>query len=116
MSKETKFVPSQRFAGIQVIDSKGAVIGNVKDVSVDFKNKGLAFRVTTKARTEMDVPWDDVLSVEDVVLLKKEVDLAVATTTVLVPPIVQATVICPICGASAPSQAKFCPRCGTALK
>jgi sporulation protein YlmC with PRC-barrel domain len=64
LSKETKFVPSQRFAGIQVIDSKGAVIGNVKDVSVDFKNKGLAFRVTTKARTEMDVPWDDVLSVE----------------------------------------------------
>lgn len=101
---------------MQVIDSKGALVGNVKDVSVDFRNKGLAFRVTTKARTEMDVPWDDVLSVEDVVLLKKEVDLAVATVVAPTPPTVQAAMICPSCGTSAPGHAKFCPKCGAALK
>ena len=109
-------MPSQRFAGIQVIDSKGAVIGNVKDVSVDFKNKSLAFHIATKAGTEMDVPWDDVLSVEDVVLLKREVDLAVAPTTVPMPPTVQAAVICPACGTSAPAHAKFCPKCGSPLR
>ena len=101
---------------MQVIDNKGAMVGNVKDVSVDFRNKGLAFRITTKARTEMDVSWDDVLSVEDVVLLKKEVDLATATIPVPASPMIQAAMICPSCGASAPGHAKFCPKCGAALK
>jgi sporulation protein YlmC with PRC-barrel domain len=112
----SKFVPSQRYAGIQVIDSKGAVVGNVKDVSVDFRNKALAFHVTTKARTEIDVPWDDVLSVEDVVLLKKEIDVAEEAAASTSPPPVQAALICPNCGASAPSHAKFCPKCGTSLR
>lgn len=112
----SKFVPSQRFAGMQVIDSKGALVGNVKDVSVDFRNKGLAFRIATKARAEMDVSWDDVLSVEDVVLLKKEVDLTVAAVPSPTPPTVQTALICPNCGASAPGHAKFCPKCGAALK
>jgi sporulation protein YlmC with PRC-barrel domain len=101
---------------MQVIDSKGAVVGNVKDVSVNFRAKALAFHITTKAHTEIDVPWDDVLSLEDVVLLKKEVELPAATTVGYPPPpTVQAAVICPRCGASAPSRAKFCPKCGSAL-
>jgi sporulation protein YlmC with PRC-barrel domain len=116
LSKEAKFVPSQRYAGVQVIDSRGVMVGTVKDVSVDFKNKALAFKVATKARTELDVPWEDVLSVEDVVLLKKEIDLPAAPSPVSVPPPVEAAIICPSCGTSAPRQAKFCPRCGTALK
>jgi sporulation protein YlmC with PRC-barrel domain len=101
---------------MQVIDNRGVMVGNVKDVSVDFRNRGLAFRITTKARTEIDVSWEDVLSVEDVVLLKKEVDLASATLPTPPAPMIQATMICPSCGASAPGHAKFCPKCGTALK
>ena len=117
LSQETpKFVSSQRFAGMQVIDSKGSLVGNVKDVSVDFRKRSLAFRVTTKTRSEMDVPWDDVLSVEDVVLLKKEVDLAVAAVPEPPPPTVMAMVVCPSCGTSAPGHAKFCPKCGSSLK
>ena len=118
MSKGTaKFASSQRFVGMQVIDSKGSMVGNVKDVSVDFRNKELAFRVTTKTRTEMDIPWDDVLSVEDVVLLKKEVEVSTAPPTATPsPPTVQAMMICPSCGTSAPGHAKFCPKCAAALK
>lgn len=116
MSKEPpKYVPVQRFVGMQVIDNKGALVGNVKDVSVDFQNKGLAFRVSTKTRTELDLAWDDVLSVEDVVLLKKEVELGTSSGAPAAPS-VQALVICSNCGASAPSHAKFCPKCGTNLK
>lgn len=119
LSKESsKFVPAQRFVGMQVIDNKGSLVGNVKDVSVDFRNKGLAFRVTTKARTEMDLAWDDVLSVEDVVLLKKAVEVAASATASqpTAPPMIQAVLICPNCGASAPAHAKFCPKCGGTLK
>jgi len=123
MSKaETRYVAAQRFAGMQVIDSKGSVVGNVKDVSVDFKNKALAFRVTTRNRTEMDMTWDDIQSVEDVVLLKKEVELPSApenptgTSDDEIKVAVQAVLICSSCGASTPGHAKFCPKCGTALR
>jgi sporulation protein YlmC with PRC-barrel domain len=127
LSKELpKFVPTERFAGMQVIDSKGSMVGNVKDVSVDFRNKALAFRVATKAHTEMDIPWDEILSQEDVVLLKDEVELPTAKETITPPsiipvgppsgPVVQAAIICPSCGTSVPGHAKFCPRCGANLK
>jgi len=95
---------------MQVIDSKGVVVGNVKDVSVNFGGKSLAFRVATKSRSELDVNWDDVISVEDVVLLKKEYE-----TRVQAAPTVQAVLICPNCGGSAPGHAKFCPKCGAGL-
>jgi sporulation protein YlmC with PRC-barrel domain len=106
---------------MQVIDSKGSLVGNVKDISVDFQNKSLAFRVSTKARTEIDVDWDDVLSVEDVVLLKKEVDLSTQAPPPTTPgppagPAVQAMLICPTCGGTAPGHAKFCPKCGASLR
>ncbi len=119
--ESSKYVPSQRFVGMQVIDSKGVLVGNVKDVSADFQNRAIAFRVITKSRTELDVSWDDVLSVEDVVLLKKEMDAAALTSQAVAAPSapttpVQAMVICPSCGASAPSHAKFCPKCGSLLK
>lgn len=106
---------------MQVIDNKGVIVGSVKDVSVDFQNKAIAFRVSTKNKTEMDMDWDDVLSVEDVVLLKTNVDLPKsaspstaqsASTQVTV----QAQVVCPNCGTSSPAHAKFCPKCGIALK
>lgn len=122
MSKKApKFIPVERFVGMQVIDNKGAMVGNVKDISVDFQNRDLAFRVDTKAGTELDFAWDDIVSVQDVVLLKKDVDLAIATapltsSTPKGAPSVQAHVICSNCGAPSPGQAKFCPKCGTSLR
>jgi sporulation protein YlmC with PRC-barrel domain len=118
MSKESsKLVPAERFVGMQVIDSKGLVVGNVKDVSLDFQNKAFAFHVTTKNRTELDMGWDDVSSVQDVVLLKKSVDLPAETVSgSSAQQLAQALVLCPKCGASTPNVAKFCPKCGANLK
>jgi len=103
---------------MQVIDSKGSLVGNVRDVSVDFQNRAMAFRVTTKTKTDIDLNWDDVLSVEDVVLLKKEVDAAALAqaASATAPPAVQAVLICTNCGTSAPGHAKFCPKCGNPFK
>jgi sporulation protein YlmC with PRC-barrel domain len=117
----TNYVPTQRFVGMQVIDTKGTLVGNVKDVSVDFENKSLAFRVSTKTHTDLDMDWDDVQSVQDVVLLKKEIALSVPepqpVSAPSVPaPTVQAVLICPNCGGTAPGHAKFCPKCGRTLK
>lgn len=67
MSKDSpKFIPVERFVGLQVIESKASLVGNVKAVCLDFRNKNLAFRVKTKADKELDFPWEDVQSVEDV--------------------------------------------------
>ena len=66
---------------MQVVDIRGVVVGYVKDVSVDFQNKSLAFRVTTKNKAELDVEWDDILSLEDIVLLKKNIDMVMPATT-----------------------------------
>jgi len=115
---DNKFLPVQRFVGLQVIDAKGALIGNVKDISVDFQNRSLAFVVAAKNGRELDISWEDVLSMEDVILLKKEIPIPPpeAMMSTQPPPPVQAMMICPNCGGSAPAQAKFCPKCGHTLK
>jgi sporulation protein YlmC with PRC-barrel domain/ribosomal protein L40E len=115
-----RFMPVQQFIGLQVIDTKGSLVGNVKDVSIDVENKGISFRVATKSKGEMDFSWDDVQSVEDVVLLKKQIDIAPApaenTADSSADQVLQALVICPSCGASSPARAKFCSKCGADLK
>ena len=121
MPKESrKFIPVQQFIGLQVIDTKGSLIGNVKDVSVDVENKDISFKVVTKSKGEMDFGWDDVQSVEDVVLLKKQIDTpptqAESTPESSGDQLLQALVICPSCGASSPARAKFCSKCGADLK
>jgi sporulation protein YlmC with PRC-barrel domain/ribosomal protein L40E len=121
MSKDScKFMPIQHFIGLQVIDTRGSLVGNVKDISLDFENKNILLKVATKTKGEMDFGWDDVQSVEDVVLLKKQVDPAPLPTDSKQEPsgeqAVQALVICPSCGASSPARAKFCAKCGAELK
>jgi sporulation protein YlmC with PRC-barrel domain len=118
---DEKKIPVQRIIGLQVIDTRGSMIGNVKDISVDFEGKSISFRITAKNSTELDFSWDDVQSVEDVVLLKKEVDLPSPpadhpSNSSSPPPTVQPLIICPSCGASTPAHAKFCSKCGTSLK
>jgi sporulation protein YlmC with PRC-barrel domain len=119
---KAKYVPVQRIVGMQVVDLKGAVVGNVKDVSVNVEDRDLGLVVTTRARTEVNVPLDDVKSIEDVVLLAKSIDIpkpetmapAAGPLTVTVPP--PGMIACPTCGTNVPSHAKFCPKCGSKLK
>ena len=121
VSKEShKFLPIQQLIGLQVIDIRGSLIGNVKDILLDFENKEISLRVATKNTGEMDFGWDDVQSVEDVVLLKKEVDLSSTPKETEQAPsgtqAVQTLVVCSSCGASSPARAKFCSKCGSDLK
>ena len=114
-----KSMPVQQFIGLQVIDIKASLVGTVKDISVDFANREISIQVSTKNKGEIDFGWDDVQSVEDVVLLKKEVDLVSSEETetdFAKAQTVQAVLICPNCGASVPGRAKFCSKCGSDLK
>jgi len=121
MPKESgRLLPMQQFVGLQVIDTKGSLVGNVKDISLDFANKTISLKVSTKNKGEMDFGWDDIQSVEDVVLLKRQVDISAESkspneVSSSGQP-VQTLMICPACGTSAPARAKFCSKCGSDLK
>ena len=126
MSKTEKktYFPTEKFVGKQVIDVKGSMIGNVKDLAVSVGDVDLALVVITKAGADIQIPWSDIQSIEDVVLLKKTIDLPKAPeTTAEVPTVIPTTIPisagpstniqCPSCKATIPGHAKFCPKCGS---
>jgi len=112
--KEGEFVPAQKFIGMQVIDSKGSSVGTVKDLGVNIVDKKFNLIVTTRARSEIQISWEDIQSVLDVVLLRKEIELPKTAEPALPPP--PPMNICPNCGTSVLPTGKFCPKCGTKLK
>jgi sporulation protein YlmC with PRC-barrel domain len=116
--KKGQFVPTQRIMGMQVIDSKGSSVGAVKDVGVNVAEKKLNLIVSTKARTEIQISWDDIQSMVDVVLLSKEIEVPkgpeVTPVQIPVPPPPPSA--CPTCGTQVAPTAKFCPKCGSRLK
>lgn len=120
MSKaKGRFVPSQKLIGLQVIDNKGTLLGNVKDLGVNVEEKELNLMVATKTKADIEISWKDIQSVEDVVLLAREIELPQPTPVPEVtpaPPAPTVVTACPSCGTSAPSHAKFCPKCGTKLR
>lgn len=129
MSGKENYVNCQALLGKQVVDIRGALIGKVSDVVFDFKKPEIVLRIRTRADETVEVTSSDIQSVKDLILLKREVKLPKAKAEVAVarpsvpppPPETSApepvpTIICPNCGAKAPSRAKFCPKCGNKLK
>jgi len=117
--KKGEFVPSQKFIGMQVIDSKGSSVGTVKDVGVNLVEKKINLIVTTRARSDLQLPWDDIQSAVDVVLLRKEIEVPKApegAQVPLPPPPPPITNKCPTCGTPVIPTARFCPKCGSKLK
>jgi sporulation protein YlmC with PRC-barrel domain len=114
--KKGEFVPAQKFIGMQVIDSKGSAVGTVKDLGVNIVEKKFNLIVTTRARSEIQISWEDIQSVLDVVLLRKEIEVPKTAEPVPTPPPPPPMNNCPSCGTSVIPTAKFCPKCGSKLK
>ena len=117
--KKGVFVPTQKIMGMQVIDNKGSSVGTVKDIAVNVLEKKISLVVTTRASSDIDVPWEDITSIVDVVLLRKEVVVPKGpevTQIPVPPPPPLAPSACPHCGTSVIPTAKFCPKCGTKLR
>ncbi len=121
MSKSSikKAIPAQKMTGMQVIDTKGALVGTVKDVGIDLNEQKLVLIVTTRTKAEIEVTWSDIQSIEDVVLLSKEIETpAIPMSTSQVPPSspAAAVTVCPTCKTTVPVHAKFCPKCGKPIR
>jgi len=96
---------------MQVVDSKGAIVGSVKDFAVSMTDKEVLLIVGTKVSGDIEVSLADISSVEDVVLLTKPVDALFGSPTPSPQP--PSTITCKTCGTTLPSRAKFCAKCGS---
>ena len=114
-----KTVAREKLMGMQVIDARGTIVGSVKDVSFAVGKSEISLVLSTKSGSEMTLPWKDVQGAEDVVLLSRPMTEPTLGSREIPPPQVKqtvGTVACAQCGASAPSAAKFCPKCGAKMK
>lgn len=127
MSREKQSTLVRNLLGKQVIDIKGSLLGSLKDLKLTVGGQEVEAVVELKTGGLVSIPWSDVQSVEDFVLVKKpvkvkEVEKKVEEVTeaqevkVEAPPPPPPLLICPNCGAKAPSHAKFCPKCGRKLQ
>jgi sporulation protein YlmC with PRC-barrel domain len=99
---------------MQVVDSKGAIIGSVKDLAINPTNREVFLLIETKEGGSIEISLTDVSSIEDVILLAR------SGSESLTPPLptqtTPTTIACSTCGSSLPSHAKFCAKCGSQLK
>jgi sporulation protein YlmC with PRC-barrel domain len=112
--KLRNYIPSQKFIGMQVVDSKGAIVGSVKDFAISITDKEVLLIVDTKVSGDIEVPLANVSSIEDVVLLAKPEDAVVGSPPPS--PLPPSTITCKTCGTTLPSRAKFCAKCGSQVK
>jgi len=71
---------------MQVIDVKGSMVGTVKDVGISIGEKDISLIVAAKTGVDVEIPWSNVQSIEDVVLLNKSVEIPVPAPMVPPPP------------------------------
>jgi len=68
----SKFVRRDKLVDMQVYDCKGRFVGTVKDIGFIPGENTVGLVVTTKDRTEVEIHWSEVASIEDIVLLEKD--------------------------------------------
>jgi sporulation protein YlmC with PRC-barrel domain len=104
-------VRTSRLIGKTVSDTSGKVLGTVEDVELSGGSVYLVVRTASQgsqgspARTsQFWVSWDQVASVQDIILLKIKHEMAAPQAK-----------ICAACGYQNPTVAQFCRKCGRAL-
>ena len=112
--KHSKSIPTQKLTGMQVVNSKGAIIGSVKDLAINPTNREVFLLIETKEGGNIEISLTDVSSIEDVILLAKSE--SESPTPPLPTQANAATIACSTCGSSLPAHAKFCAKCGSHLK
>jgi len=114
VTEQKRRVSGQKMVGMQVIDARGTLLGNVKDVGIDLSTKELILYVTTKQKTEVEVAGGTIQSIEDVILLIGS-GAPLPHPPAPAPATPPTAIACPKCQAPLPARAKFCAKCGHRL-
>jgi sporulation protein YlmC with PRC-barrel domain len=70
LEKTDKPLTREALVSMQVIDSKGMLIGKVKDVCFAVGKAGIVLTVENKDAETQNVPWEDVQAAADFIILK----------------------------------------------
>jgi sporulation protein YlmC with PRC-barrel domain len=101
-SEEADFVPLRKIVGIHVYDTNGVLLGTVRDIGLGDKRSKLVIKISTTEQTEKEMPWDAVVKVADIVLIRAE-EQAVSKGK------------CEKCRFDNKEDSRFCERCGNKL-
>lgn len=121
---EVRYVRQSEVVGKKVIEQRGYIVGEVKDISFRLLDDRVELALTIRyGDTERDIPWSQVKSIGDVVLLKVDYEPpAKAKPEVTAPPLIAkpqpapiTPKICPNCGYPNDPKNRFCIKCGTKL-
>jgi sporulation protein YlmC with PRC-barrel domain len=117
---EKKYLTRDKIIGKQVIDSKAAIVGTVKDLTFNLVDGEIVLTVTTPEDTEIDVSSKSISSVGDLILLKKMIDAqekpkVPSPAPLAEPPSTQTPGLCSECGYQNEPSNKFCIKCGSKL-
>jgi sporulation protein YlmC with PRC-barrel domain len=98
----------------KVIDNKGTLIGVIKDIELSLAGQ-INASIVTKTGDLIEIPFSDISSVMDFVLLK-ETDKIIRRKSQSKKDGSKKIIVCNKCGIKAPGIAKFCPKCGNKIK
>jgi len=87
-----KSVTKDKLVGMKVLDSKGYVVGIVKDIGFTVGKAGISLNIEDQNGEEKEIQWDDVQAAGDFVLLKPSVEVTSPATAVQ-----KTTPVCPTC-------------------
>ncbi|MDI9619297.1 MAG: PRC-barrel domain-containing protein [Candidatus Nezhaarchaeota archaeon] len=111
-------VTRERLIGMQVVDGEGYLVGAVKDISFAIGRMGISLLVEGKDGSAREIPWEDVQSVGDFVLLKPrpaQAPPAQAPAAQQPPQLQERAQVCPTCGGSlswiSQYQRWYCYKC-----
>ena len=100
------FVALRKLIGINVYDNNAVLVGTVKDIGLSDNRSKIVIVISTTERTEKEVPWDAIVKIGDIVLIKaKEQETSSVSSKGR----------CKKCGFDNKEDSKFCEQCGNKL-
>lgn len=132
--KQKRVLTRDNLIGMQIINSEGYILGNVKEVALVLGEPDQAITIEDSQGKLNCIRWSDVAVAGDVILLKSvgvtAADAPAVTQSFAqsyVPPVAQPyaqsvaspasqTNVCPKCGAELESGSVFCTSCGCRVK
>jgi sporulation protein YlmC with PRC-barrel domain len=72
MNKTDKPLTRAALVSMQVIDSKGRLLGEVKDLTFEVGKPGISLSVESKSGETRNVPWEEVQGASDFIIVKAQ--------------------------------------------
>ena len=115
MEKTDKHLTKNGIVDMQVVDQQGRLVGKVKDLTLAAGKSGISMSVEDEAGKRQNIPWDDVQSATDFILLKPVSTSSVSEQEKVVEPKVQPQEQPVQTEAKKDSTHPLCPTCNQPL-